>query len=202
MPISNKASVATLIIFLKCFVPFAITMGLISMIDGSEPANWPPDLVNVLPMMIAAVVFASIMTMLQVGQVRRLGAEPRLWGSVRHDRTVALSLSCEETIRLVDWAARSWRWKVRSVEADARKITVATRMSWQSWGERVTVTARPMGTGCGVEVSSRPWVPLTLIDSGRNFVNVQRMIAFLTEHPAGPAGDLPVDMPGSADGLP
>lgn len=48
-------------------------------------------------------------------------------------------------------------------------------------GERVTVTARPMGAGCEVEVSSRPLVPLTLVDYGRNFINMQHMIAFLTE---------------------
>lgn len=173
MMAANKASVAALNIFFKCFVIFTIAMWL--------SVSWPPDLVMVPAAVIFGVIVASILTIQHVRRVRRLGIEPGLWGSVRHNRTVALSLSCEEAIRLVDWAARSWRWKVRRVDAGRPKITAVTRMSLQSWGERVTVTARPMGAGCEVEVSSRPLVPLTLVDYGRNFINMQHMIAFLTE---------------------
>jgi hypothetical protein len=128
-------------------------------------------------------VTAIMMTISEVRQSRRLGIAPRHWASVRHHRAVALSPSCEETIRQADRAARSLGWKVRSVDTDGRKMTVATRMSWPSWGERVTVTARPMGTGCGVEVSSRPALPLNVIDGGTNFVNVRQMIALLTLRP-------------------
>jgi hypothetical protein len=201
MPMANEASVATLIVFLKCFVVFAITMCLALMIGVPDLASWPPDLATVLAAVIFGAALAFFLTFQQVRRSRRLGAEPRLWDSVRHDRTVALSLSCEETIRLVDWAARSWRWKVRRVDAGGPKITAVTRMSWHSWGERVTVTARPTGAGCGVKVSSRPLLPLTLVDYGRNFSNVQRMIAFLTERATGPMGNPPVNTPGPATDL-
>jgi hypothetical protein len=174
---SGRASVAALIIFLKCFVTYSLGMGVVLSFE-----SWPPGWVNVSLAVFAGVLFGTLLTAMDVVRLRRHRIEPRLWNSVRHDRTIALPLSSEEAVRLADQAARSWGWKVRGVDADGRKVALKVRMSRQSWGERVTVTAHPTVTGCEARISSRPALPWVWIDYGRNVVNVRQVAAFLTEH--------------------
>ena len=54
--------------------------------------------------------------------------------------------------------------------------------TWQSWGEVVEVDLRQLtGAGLEVEVRSKPVLPLTFLDYGKNERNVRRILEHLTD---------------------
>ncbi len=61
----------------------------------------------------------------------------------------------------------------------AGRYTVRTRMTWRSFGERVTVQLTGDPAAPVAEVSSQPVVPTTLIDYGKGRRNVHRVVAAL-----------------------
>jgi hypothetical protein len=62
---------------------------------------------------------------------------------------------------------------------DDRRVSVRTKVSWRSWGERVTCVIEPAEGGHMVWVESLSSVPSTLIDWGVNRHNVEQVIRAL-----------------------
>lgn len=67
----------------------------------------------------------------------------------------------------------------RSTVPDERSISVRTRVSLWSWGERVTCTIASAHGGFVVRVESKSLIPTTLIDYGVNRRNVERVVRVL-----------------------
>ncbi|OAA23230.1 hypothetical protein UG55_103918 [Frankia sp. EI5c] len=59
-----------------------------------------------------------------------------------------------------------------------------TRVSWRSWGERITVELRPVESITRVTIRSRPRVRTTLVDYGRGRRNVEYLVRTL-QHDTG-----------------
>ncbi|WP_344619862.1 DUF1499 domain-containing protein [Dactylosporangium salmoneum] len=62
---------------------------------------------------------------------------------------------------------------------DERSISVRTKVSFLSWGERVTCTVVPVEGGILVRVESKSSVATTLFDYGVNRRNVQQVVRAL-----------------------
>jgi hypothetical protein len=74
-------------------------------------------------------------------------------------------------------AAQALGWTLQPT-ADGR-LEGSTGPSAWSWGERIEVVADEVGGQTTLTVSSRPWLPTTLVDYGVNAGNVERMAAVL-----------------------
>ena len=60
-----------------------------------------------------------------------------------------------------------------SINADGSQITAAAGMTWQSFGERISVDISPAAMGSSVRISSRPKVASNTMDGGKGFENVE-----------------------------
>lgn len=93
---------------------------------------------------------------------------------VAADRQTAFAATREaltETLRLVRLDA----------DEDTGVLTAAVKASIASFGEWVTATLTPSDSAVTVELASRPRIPTTLIDYGKNRRNVERVAARLRE---------------------
>lgn len=94
---------------------------------------------------------------------------------IRASGTVAITAGRDEVLRAAAGAAAALGYaKIKAVDEAEGTITMTVGPSWQSWGERVIVTA---GAGA-VTTTSRPLVPLTTVDYGRNIANVDKVAAW------------------------
>lgn len=70
-------------------------------------------------------------------------------------------------------------------KADSKEGTIIVRvgMSWKSFGEKITFLIKPLGNGelpqTLVKIESKPVLPTTLYDYGKNRENVQTITQFL-----------------------
>jgi hypothetical protein len=75
--------------------------------------------------------------------------------------------------------------KVKSADEAANRIELKTKMSMKSWGEKVALELSPEGEGAtSVHVSSKPSVPITMADYGKNQANVNDVVGWLRGAPS------------------
>lgn len=106
---------------------------------------------------------------------------------IRTRKRFTTSSSVDDVLSRAREAALSMpRCKAESVEREAFALRFETGVSGPSWGERVSVSARPTDDGTTqVVVTSQPlWKP-NILDSGTN----QRNVRLVAERIAGPDGD-------------
>jgi hypothetical protein len=62
------------------------------------------------------------------------------------------------------------------------KLVFRTGLSWSSWGEVISLRLEPIDeTSTLVHLHSRPWLPTTLIDYGKNQQNLAQLQRMLTD---------------------
>ncbi len=69
-----------------------------------------------------------------------------------------------------------------TIEADPAngEIKARTGLSWESWGEMITLVLREKGPKLtSVEIRSRPWLGSSSLDSGKNYCNVEEVARYL-----------------------
>lgn len=82
-----------------------------------------------------------------------------------------------------------------TIEADLAngEIKARTGLSWESWGEIVTLVFRNKGSKLtSIEIRSRPWLGSSYLDSGKNYCNVEEVARYLNRF----APAKPVSYPG------
>jgi hypothetical protein len=82
--------------------------------------------------------------------------------------------SPERAIEFCRDALRASQLRVKQTEVDEPcKLVITTRISFHSFGERITLEARPgLKEGCVLQMSSTPLLTTTKIDSGVNYTNL------------------------------
>jgi hypothetical protein len=99
--------------------------------------------------------------------------------------------SAEETVTLQQPVAEAYQRclnatdalpgsKVKSADEAANRVELKTKMSMKSWGEKVALELSPEGEGVTkVQVTSKPSVPVTMADYGKNQSNVNDVVGWL-----------------------
>lgn len=79
---------------------------------------------------------------------------------------------------------------VRSWNADEAQgvITASVGWSWMSWGEAIRVDVQPDAGAVLVRVASKPKLPTTIVDYGRNLRNVETVLRRLDRTFSGGSG--------------
>jgi hypothetical protein len=108
------------------------------------------------------------------------------------ERTLVIMGERDEVVREVRHAFETLG--VRRVDIDDPQggvLTGHTSAGLRSWGEHLTAVVKPRGGVCEVTLSSRPRLPTTLVDSGKNMQNLdaieQRLLKKLPTPMAEPA---------------
>ncbi|MCE3550963.1 hypothetical protein LWC33_05765 [Pseudonocardia sp. RS11V-5] len=153
-------------------VPFGLFWGVLVALQGGPGETAGPAGYGILAVasILAGVLFGLVMALvlghLQDRAARRTGVAGVL---ARRDVRAAVS-AAEVLARAGEAAALLPGGRLTAVDAD--RALLRTGVTWRSWGERVEIEVRPQGPAALVALRSRPLVPFTLVDQGRNAENV------------------------------
>jgi hypothetical protein len=106
--------------------------------------------------------------------------------AVSRTQTTELALPLAEAFeKCLNAAEAVPRASLADSQQEAGVIALKVRMSFKSWGERITLQLREAGPSrTSVEVTSRSSVSLTLVDYGKNAKNVQLVVDWLAKLPS------------------
>ena len=163
------------LVFLVFALPFGLVIGLVlGAFDSTSTGLWGGLAVGGLG---GAVMALLIGTADVLGDREARPGEPH---GPRQSASVPVpngpELPQRITTALLDLGGR-----LTHADVAAGRYTVRTRMTWRSFGERVTVQLTGDPAAPLAQVSSEPVVPTTLIDYGKGRRNVHRVVAALAE---------------------
>lgn len=103
--------------------------------------------------------------------------------NVRHKRNLNLQKSYDEAFDLcLTSLASIENHSIKTAIREQGEISANARMSWKTWSDKITFRLRKMSENqTKIEIYSRPSIPTTLIDYGKNLENIERICAFLTD---------------------
>lgn len=168
-------------LFLAFGVPFGIGMGAaISFLVGL-----PVGLLSgLLTGLFGGGLFSIIMGYLHTRSVRRMpyGEHEGAMG-VRHLRRVEVRLPYDRAFDLCLSSVGAVRkGGIRVKDRSLGTIEAKAGMTWKSWGEVISFNLRRIDeTRTLVEVSSKPVLPTTLVDLGKNLENVEGIAGTLAQ---------------------
>ncbi len=122
-------------------------------------------------------------------KVRQAHLPPHIDGSnVNQTGSVELSLPCDGAFDLSLSALTTIvKCSVKTANRETGQIMARTGRSWWSWGEKLTLHINRINSShARVDVSSRQALGTTIIDYGRNFENVAKLVSFLAQNSSKP----------------
>jgi hypothetical protein len=150
-------------------VPFGVAMGVFFYVQHRQP-------MAILGGLVAGLLFGIGMALIQQRGEKRLRKLGLVVGDLRpvQERAIPLQLDVNAALEKSRSSLSAIR-KMRpdSILVNSYKISAATGMTWQSFGEHILVDVQPTTNGSIVKVTSRPKVSTTTMDSGKGFENVE-----------------------------
>ncbi len=103
---------------------------------------------------------------------------------VHHLRIITLNISYDEAFDLCKASLQLVKKpNITHQNLEAGEISARARMSWRDWGDKIEFRLREEEANqTYVEVTSKPFLPGTVLDYGHNLQNVEAIITFLEEH--------------------
>ncbi|RLD19677.1 MAG: hypothetical protein DRI69_07870 [Bacteroidetes bacterium] len=93
--------------------------------------------------------------------------------SVNQNRSFKSTLSKNELIDKLKTDQFFGRMKLSEKDDN---IAIRTRVTFWTWGENIVIKTKELNDNLfEYSISSKPWLPTTLIDYGKNFKNVSRL---------------------------
>ncbi len=161
-------------IFLRSGVIFGIFMALyLGLFSGSVQSG-------VVGGLIGGLLFGAIITGVSLLRARRDGTGHELGADVRQQVSIEVKRPAAETFAMAEQVMAEVPATITQRDPAAGVLTARTKMSWLSWGENLRVAVAERPDGSIVEVSSRPRLPITTVDYGRNLQNVRSIVRALT----------------------
>jgi hypothetical protein len=135
--------------------------------------------------LVYGILFTVIFVHLQRRAVKKLEHEVSEESmKVRHTRELYMRLSYENSYDLLLDSIKSLKnWKIKKEDRSEGIICIKTAINWKTFGEYVTIKIIKLDSvQTKVEISSKPIVPTTLIDLGRNLENVDTICNILNNN--------------------
>lgn len=175
-------------IFRFCGLSYGLFMVVFGLLQGSS-------LVFAISYGVAAGLFFGLIMAVVGSEVHRRKMTRRGFDpddpdfSVDAREGIALPIPPDEALGRCR-AALETDTRFAKVRTDPAEWTVQARgrWSWESFGEKIECRVYSRDSGSHVEIRSRPVVPYTIADGGKNLENVKRIRAVLAGH--APAGAL------------
>lgn len=96
---------------------------------------------------------------------------------LRQRRQVKSQLTPNDVVSLLNEANL---FKGRKAQGETTTIKVKTGTSWSSWGEKISLTWKEEAGGYFYTIESKPKLILAPMDGGKNFANVEKIVAALS----------------------
>ncbi|MFE3545287.1 hypothetical protein ACFXK0_20190 [Nocardia sp. NPDC059177] len=161
-------------IFLRSGPIFGIVMALyLGLISGSV---WG----GVIAGLIGGLLFGAIISGFSVIRARRDGTGHELGADVRQQVSIEMERPAGESFAMAERVLAEVPATITQRDPAAGVLTARTKVSWMSWGENLQVVVSERPDGSTVEISSRPRLPITTVDYGRNLQNVRSIVRALT----------------------
>ena len=145
-------------------------------------------LAGFIPLTIWSIVFPPAIVFIPVyllhrRALRKMGIVniPR---SKRNKRVIELECPYDEAFKLCTLAVNVVRGRPRILSRDKSRglITAKTGITGDSWGEIITFNIRRINDNkTRIEITSRSVIYVQILDSGKNFENIEKITAFLRE---------------------
>jgi len=168
-------------LFLASAIPFGISMGIFNSFQHGIHSGLVAGVVS-------GVFFGGLMSVilafLHSRTVRRMpyGKSEEAMG-VYHIRNVELMLPYDKAFDLcVEALSMIKNCKVQDEDRSQGKILGKAGKTWKTFGDTISFELTKIGNEIQIEVSSRPTVPTTLVDYGKNLENVNKIEGFLKAH--------------------
>ncbi|MGO9993506.1 MAG: DUF6404 family protein [Steroidobacteraceae bacterium] len=150
-------------------VPFGLVMGVSYFLQHRQPAA-------ILGGLIAGLLFGIAMAVYQRRGEKRLQKLGLNAGDMNplQERTFSLAVDANAAMEKAKIALLSIR-KIRSnsIKTNGSRITASTGITWQSFGENISLDVLPTAAGSSVRISSRPKIITTIKDGGKGHENVE-----------------------------
>lgn len=168
----------TLRFYIKQALITAVLYGILSIVM---------DLVRGEALDVNAILFSSLffglffglfMVVSQAEVIRSMSGQPLSDDDLKtvQRRSIESAFSPKEVVEKINQANL---FKNRNAKLASDKILLNTKMTWSSWGEFITITWTETGSLYHYEVESRPYLKSSVIDGGRNFANVENILAVI-----------------------
>jgi hypothetical protein len=156
--------------------PFGIAMGVGYYVRHRQP-------IAIVGGLIAGLLFGIAMAFHQRRGERRLqklGLDAEDMKPAQ-ERTISLPVDANAAMEKAKRALLAIR-KIQSdsIRANGSQITATAGVTWQSFGERISVDIVPTAAGSSVRINSRPKLATTTMDSGKGRENVELFAKELT----------------------
>lgn len=164
-------------------VPFGLFWGVIVAVQDGPVADAGPAAYAILAgaSVVAGALFGLVMALVLGHLQDRAAQRTGVAGVVAQGAVRAAVPGPEVLARVAEAAALLPGGRLAAV--DGSRALLRTGVSWRSWGERVEIEVLPQGPAARVVLRSRPLVPFTLVDQGRNADNVARLAAWVAALP-------------------
>jgi len=101
---------------------------------------------------------------------------------VHQTKVLELQLPYDKTFDLCISSLDSVKGTVKQEERSLGKVVAKTGMTWKSFGETIQFDVRKIDNEkTQVQISSKPALPTTLVDYGRNLENVEKITEFFNK---------------------
>lgn len=165
-------------VFFQAGIPFGLVMSAIDLINGNG-FSWEKFLFS----FIGFGLFMSLaLVSIHIHRLKKLGVQKFTDEnlSVRQTKIVTSPLNLSEMKQKLksDLALE----KMKMTEAQ-NGILLDSKVTWKSWGEKIGVILQCKDGGNYVyHISSKPRLTRTIIDFGKNLVNVNNIEQAITPH--------------------
>lgn len=138
---------------------------------------------QLVPWLVSVLSFGFVLglvnTLVQTRPIGTMARRPLTKEDLKltQRRSIHLRLSPQEVLAVLNDAGIFKERKARFIN---QSITIATSTSWASWGEQVTLTWAESSDGYMYEIESRPNIKFSRMDGGKNFANVEKIVAALS----------------------
>jgi hypothetical protein len=154
---------------IRAGVPFGLAMSVFFYLQIRRPGA-------IVGGLVAGLLFGIGMTLYErrrEKRLRKLGLSP---GDMKptQERTISLQFDLNTAMQMAKSALMSIR-KIQSdsIRENGHQVTARTGVTWQSFGERISVEILPTVGGSAVHIISRPKLATTTMDGGKGRENVE-----------------------------
>jgi hypothetical protein len=167
-------------LFLATVIPFGIIMGICLMFQYG--------FLGFVAGLFGGIFYGGFMSLilgsLHIWSVKRISyRKSKDITNVRHSRNIELQLSYDKAFNLCIESLKIFKkYKIKEENYSYGKIVAITGMTWKSWGEVISFDVHKTDNNrIQIIISSKPVLPTTLVDYGKNLENVERIVVFLKE---------------------
>lgn len=172
-------------LFLKLFLSFFIAEIIAILIISRLISYSEVCIFGLLLGFVLSIIMALFLSSVQISSTNRLSPEDfEDVYKVRHNRTIELNVSYDEAFDLcLESIGLIKRPKIKKNDRSEGIINATAGINWRTWGEKISFKIIEIDTNhTQVEFSSKPIVPITLIDWGKNLENILIINNHLKEH--------------------